>query len=59
MSTGVTQKGEAMILILYAFTMSQHRAIYGAKVDTLEKLLRRLETAVKKGAEVISIRIYR
>lgn len=48
-----------MILILYAFTMSQHRAIYGAKVDTLDKLLRRLETAVKKGAEVISIRIYR
>ena len=48
-----------MKLILYAFNMKQHRSLYGAKVDTPEELCRRLLTAIKKGAEVISIRIYR
>lgn len=47
-----------MIYIIYAFTMSQHRAIYGAKVETPEKLCQRLLSALKKGAQVISIRIY-
>ena len=48
-----------MKLILYAFNMQQHRSIYGAKVDSPEALAKRLLTAIKKGAEVISIRIYR
>lgn len=47
-----------MTYIIYAFTMSQHRAIYGAKVETLDQLCQRLKTAVKKGAQVVSIRIY-
>ena len=47
-----------MIYILYAFNMQQHRAIYGSKVDTPDKLCERLKTAIKKGAQVVSIRIY-
>lgn len=48
-----------MTIILYAFTMSQHRSIYGAKVETPDQLCQRLKTAIKKGAQVVSIRIYR
>ena len=48
-----------MVLILYAFNMQQHRSIYGAKVETPEALAKRLLTAIQKGAEVISIRIYK
>lgn len=48
-----------MTYIIYAFTMSQHRSIYGAKVETLDQLCQRLKTAIKKGAEVISIRVYK
>lgn len=48
-----------MVLILYAFNMKQHRSIYGAKVETPAALTKRLLTAIEKGAEVISIRIYR
>ena len=48
-----------MTFILYAFTMSQHRSIYGAKVETLEQLCNRLKVAIAKGAQVISIRVYR
>lgn len=48
-----------MTYIIYAFTMSQHRSIYGAKVDTPEQLCQRLLTAIKKGAQVVSIRIYK
>lgn len=47
-----------MTYIIYAFTMSQHRSIYGGKVETLDQLCQRVKTAVKKGAQVISIRIY-
>ena len=47
-----------MIFILYAFNMTQHRSLYGAKVDTPERLAERVKTAIKKGARVISIRIY-
>jgi len=47
-----------MTYIIYAFNMQQHRAIYGSKVDTPEKLCERLKTAIKKGAQVVSIRIY-
>lgn len=47
-----------MKLILYAFNMNQHRSLYAAKVDTPEQLCKRLLTAIKKGAQVISIRIY-
>jgi hypothetical protein len=47
-----------MIAIIYAFTMQQHRSIYGAKVKSIEELCTRLKTAVKKGAQVVSIRIY-
>lgn len=48
-----------MTYILYAFNLQQHRSIYGAKVTTPEDLAKRLLFAIKKGAEVISIRIYK
>jgi hypothetical protein len=48
-----------MTFILYAFNMTQHRSLYGAKVKTPEQLCQRLLTAINKGAEVISIRIYK
>lgn len=48
-----------MDIILYAFTMQQHRSIYGAKVQSPEALCKRLLTALQKGAQVISIRVYR
>ena len=48
-----------MTFIIYAFNMTQHRSLYGAKVKTPEELCQRLLTAIKKGAEVISIRIYK
>lgn len=47
-----------MTYIIYAFTMSQHRSIYGAKVSTPDQLCQRVKKAIEKGAQVISIRIY-
>lgn len=48
-----------MVIIMYAFNMQQHRSLYGAKVETPAQLYTRLAVAIKKGAEVISIRIYK
>lgn len=47
-----------MVYIIYAFTMSQHRSIYGAKVETIDQLCKKLAIAIKKGAQVVSIRCY-
>lgn len=47
-----------MTYILYAFNMVQHRSLYGAKVKTPDELCQRLKTAIEKGAQVVSIRIY-
>lgn len=47
-----------MVFIIYAFNMTQHRSLYGAKVKTPDELCQRLKTAIKKGAQVVSIRIY-
>lgn len=48
-----------MIIIVYAFTMTQYHSIGGAKVATIEQLNRKVEALIKKGAQVLSIRVYR
>ena len=48
-----------MVIVVYAFTMAQTHSIGGARVATVEQLNKQVERLIKKGAEVLSIRVYR